>query len=123
MQTEFGVFEIAHGIFTRPREIAIGCDTIAGFGGSVRVHHLAVVTFFRQRAVKPEATGIGFVDEDRVGGLRWHLTDELINLTLAGANGSQEHDLGTVILSHRGNSDGGFVGVRADPECARLRLG
>jgi hypothetical protein len=34
-----------------------------------------------------------------------HLTEELIDVTLAGANGSQVYDLGTVILSHIGNRD------------------
>ena len=50
-----------------------------------------------------------------------HLTDELINITLAGTNGSQVHDLGAVSLRHRGNSDRVFVDIYADEECAKLR--
>jgi hypothetical protein len=56
-------------------------------------------------------------------GLRLPRADELIDITLAGANGSQVGDLSTMIWRHIGNCDGLFVDIHANEECARLGHG
>jgi hypothetical protein len=43
-----------------------------------------------------------FLDEKEGLGFRLYLADELIDVTLAGANASEVGDLSTVILSHVG---------------------
>jgi hypothetical protein len=153
LETELGIVESADGIFARPGELpdgfffhlgdrdhsaltragepcqlpgvsAVGCDPIAWFVGEQRGYHPpAVVAFLRQRAGEPGATGTSFVDEDQMGGLRWHGAYELIATTLAGANSSDIGGLSTMILSHRGDSHRGFVDIHADEACARLRQG
>ena len=83
-------------------------------------HHPAVGAFVRQRAVEPGATGAGFVDEEQMGGLRWHCAYALIDVTLAGAKSSERGDLSTMILGDRGDSHRVCVDIHADKECARL---
>ena len=56
-------------------------------------------------------------------GLRWHLADELLNVTLAGANGAEEGDLGPVLLSHISHGNRLLVDIHSDEECARLGHG
>jgi hypothetical protein len=58
-----------------------------------------------------------------VFGFGLHLTDHLIDVTLAGANASQIGDLSAVILRHIGNRDRVFVDIHTDEECARLGHG
>ena len=53
-------------------------------------------------------------------GLRLHLADELIDVTLTCANGCKVNDLGAVILRHIGNRNRVFVDIHSDEECARL---
>jgi hypothetical protein len=67
------------------------------FGNQRGRHHPAVIAFFGQIAGEPVATGAGFVDADQMFGLRWHPADELINVTLAGADGPQVGDLSAVL--------------------------
>jgi hypothetical protein len=118
LKTELGGLKITDGVFTCPAGIAngfifhlgdidcgeitragqpgqlhgvsaVGFDPIPRFFGNQRWrHHPAVVAFLGQIAIEPGATRAGFVDEDQMVGLRLHLADELINVTLAGANGS-----------------------------------
>jgi hypothetical protein len=145
-----GIFESAEGICTCPGEIpdgfichrgdidhreitragqsgqwhgvsAVGVDPIAWWvGAQRRCHHPAVVAFFCQIALEPGATGTGFVDEDQLWGLRWHVADELSAVTLAGAKSSERGDLSTMILSHRGDRHRVLVDIHADVQCARL---
>lgn len=150
-ETERGVFAIAEGICRRAgeganrcsfdrgdidhREVAgtgqsgelhsvsaVGCDPVTGFLGEQRGgHHPAIVSVSGQRAIEPVATGAGFRDKDQMCGCGWHRTDQLIEVTLAGAHGSQVHDCGAVVLRHIGNRDGVLVNVHADAACGRLR--
>src|SRR4029453_3173571 len=91
------------------------------FGDQRRRYHPAVMIFFDEIAVEPIAAGAGFIDEDEMFGLRLHFSDELIDVTLAGANADEVDDLSAVILGHVGHSNRIFVDVHADEEWARLR--
>jgi hypothetical protein len=53
-------------------------------------------------------------------GFGWHLSGELINVALTGANASKVGDLGTVILSHVRHGNRVFVDIHSDVQCARL---
>ena len=79
--------------------------------------------FCAARAVEPRAAGAGFRDEEEMCGLRWHCADEVIDVTLAGADAAEGEDLSAVILGHGGHSHRIFVDVHADEACARLRQG
>ena len=46
--------------------------------------------------------------KDQMFGLRWHFAYELIDVTLAWADGAQVGDRSAVILSHISNRDGLF---------------
>jgi hypothetical protein len=63
------------------------------------------------------------IDKDQVFGLRLHLAEELINVTLMGADGAQVDNLGAVILSHRSDRNRVFVDVHSDAEYAKLGYG
>jgi hypothetical protein len=45
------------------------------------------IAFFRQIAIEPISTWPGFIDEDEVGSLGLPVSDELVEVTVAGANG------------------------------------
>jgi hypothetical protein len=83
----------------------------------------AVVAFLAQIAVEPVATRAGFIDEDQVCGLRWPLADEVINVTLAGADAAEVVDLSIVLFGDIGHRDGLFVDIQTDVECARVTHG
>jgi hypothetical protein len=152
-ESKLGGLAIPEGIFTRPAEVAdgfifqrgdldrdestgahqpsqlhgvstVGFHPVTGlFGQQRRRHHPAGVAFFCEIPVEPIAAWAGFIDKDQVFGLRWHLAEELIESTLAGAKGAAGGHLGAMILGHLGNRNGLFVNVHADEECARLRQG
>ena len=152
-EPEFGGLEIAEGIFARPREVpngfifdlghidrsevpragqagqlhgvaAVGFDPITGlFWNQRRCHHPAVGAFFPQIPVEPVTTRAGFIDKDEMFGLGLHFADKLINVTLAGANGAEEGDLGAVVLHHIRYGNRLFVDIHTDEECARLGHG
>ena len=48
--------------------------------------------------------------KDQMFGLRLHFADELIDVTLAGADGAQVGDLSAVILSHISNRNRSLCG-------------
>jgi hypothetical protein len=56
-------------------------------------------------------------------GLGLHLADEVIDITLARANGAEEGDLGPVLLSHISHGNRLLVDIHSDEECARLGHG
>jgi hypothetical protein len=105
-----------HGVPT------VGVDAITGFFGDQRgCDHPAVVPFLHQIPLEPGATGTSFRDEDHVCGLRWHLAEALLKVTLAGAKTAERGDRGAMSLSYRGDRDRVLVDIHADKECARLR--
>ena len=152
-EPKLGGLEITDGIFTSPAEVAdgfifdlgdidrgevtrahqagqldgvttVGFDAVAGLLGDQRGgDDPAVVAFLRQIAVEPVATGSGFIDKDEVFGFGLQLADELIDVTLAGADGAEVDDLGAVILGDIGHGNRVFVDIHADVECARLGHG
>jgi hypothetical protein len=103
---------------------AVGVDPITGLlGNQRRRHHPAVRALVRQLAVEPGATGAGVVDEEQMFGLGWPLADELIAITLAGANGAKIGDLGTVLLRDVRHGNRVLVDVHPDGQRARLAQG
>ena len=74
-----------------------------------------------QRAGEPGATWTGCRDEEEVLRRGWHLTDELVEVTRARADGPQVGDLGTMLLGARRHGKGLFVHVHPAAEGARLR--
>jgi hypothetical protein len=152
-EAKLGVFQITEGIFPRTGEITngfildfgdidrgeisrarqagqlhgiptVGFDPVAGLFRDQRGgHDPAGVAFFHQVPGEPVAIRAGLIDENPVLRLGLHLTDELINVTLAGANGAEVHDLGAVILRHVGHGNRVFVDIRTDEECATLGPG
>jgi hypothetical protein len=152
-ETELGILKSTAGIFARPSEIANGfvfnrgdidggeipracqpgqlhgvsavrVDAVTSLlGNQRRRHHPAVVVFFRQIAVEPVATRAGFIDKDEVFGLGLHLPDELVEVTLAGADGAQIGHLSAVILSHIGHRNGLLMDISSDVTRARLGHG
>ena len=56
-------------------------------------------------------------------GFRLHFAYELIDVTLAGANGAQVGHLSAVILGDIRHGNRLFVDIHSDEECARLRHG
>jgi len=152
-ETELGVLESADGLFPRPREVtdgrivdpgaldwgeitgtrqpgqwhgvsAVGVDAIPRFCRDQRGgDHPAVIALVRSIPIEPIATGSGCRDEDHMVGLRWHRAAELIDVILAGAEGAEGGDLGTVILSDRGNGNRLFVDIQTDADGGRLGHG
>jgi hypothetical protein len=103
---------------------AVRFDAVTGlFGNQRRRHHPAVVVFFRQIAVEPVAARARFIDEDEVFGLRLHLADELIDITLTSPNGSQVSHLSAMVLGDIRHGNRIFVDIHSNEECARLRHG
>jgi hypothetical protein len=151
LETKRGVFEIAEGIGTGPREGAtrflcplgnldpselpragqagqwpsistVRFDPITRLCGEQRGgDDPAIVPFFGPRALEPGATGASFIDEDEGVGLRLQRTKELLTITLAGANAAEVGALSAVLVSHVGHGHRLLVDVHADEECARLR--
>jgi len=152
-EPECGVFEIADHIFARPCEIpdcfvvhfgdihrrevpragqsgqldritAVRLDPLPRLlGHQRRGHDPAVIAFLLQRALEPRAARPRFGEKDEVLGLRWHLADEGLAITLAGADRPHVGDLSTMIVRHVGDRNGLFVDIHADKECARLGHG
>jgi hypothetical protein len=81
------------------------------------------VAFLGEIPVKPIATGTGFIDKDQMLGLGLHLADEVVNVTLAGADGPRVDDLGGMVFGNMGDRDGIFVHIQPNIECARLAHG
>jgi hypothetical protein len=55
-----------------------------------------------------------------MGGLRWYLAEELLDVTLARPDVAEGDDRGTVSFVNVGNGNRLFVDIQTDVECARL---
>jgi hypothetical protein len=53
----------------------------------------------------------------------WHRAEEFVEVTVAGADGAEINDRGTVILSHGSYGNRIFMDVHTNEEGARLRHG
>jgi hypothetical protein len=153
VETTRGGLEVADDIFARPGEIpqgfvcrlgnrdrgastgahqagqlhrvtAVGLDAVTGLlRNQRRRHNPAVVPFFDEIAGEPVATGTGVLDQDQMLGLGWSLADEVINVTLAGADGTEIRALGSGLWSDVGHRDGLLMDISAHGERARLGHG
>lgn len=153
LETALGILQVADRIVARPGEItdrfivhggdlhggqvsragqagqlpgvtAVRFDPIPSLCGKQRwCHDPAVVVFFLQITIEPIATRPRFVDEDKVLGVRWHLADELIDVTLSCPHGAQGGDLGAMILGDIRHGNRILVDIHSDTECARLGHG
>jgi hypothetical protein len=91
----FHVGDMDHSEITRARQPGqwhgvptVGVGAVTGRSGNERGgHHPAVIAFVREIPVEPAATGASLIGKDQVCGLRWHLSDELIDVTLTCSNG------------------------------------
>jgi hypothetical protein len=78
------------------------------------------MAFFCQRALEPIPARAGFIDKDEMRTFGLQLTDEFIDITLAGTNVAQGDNLGVVCFGDIGNGERLFVDIQTDVECARL---
>jgi hypothetical protein len=81
------------------------------------------MAFFGKVTLKPVAPGPGFIDKDQRLGLGLHLSYELIKIGLPGANGAEVDHFSLVTLGAIRDSDGVFVAIETNIECARLGHG
>jgi hypothetical protein len=78
---------------------------------------------FGEISVEPVATGAGFIDKDQRLGLGLQLADEVVNVTVACADGTKVGYLGPMLLSDVGYRDGLFMDISSDVKPARLGHG
>jgi hypothetical protein len=78
------------------------------------------IAFSAERAIEPVATRPRFVDKDQVLSLGVELVDELVEITLACSDGTEEDNLRGMVLGHVGHGDGLFLDIQANRERARL---
>jgi hypothetical protein len=149
-ETECGILEIAAGLCTRPAEIpngflfapgdlhhgestrarqasqwpgvpAVRFDPILRLlGNQRRRYHPAIVAGLGQIVGEPVAAGSSFRDKEKMWGFCLPLSDHLIDVTLAGADGPKVRDLGAVLLRDVSHGNRVFVNVHCDEEWARL---
>jgi len=78
------------------------------------------MAFFGEIAIEPIPAWASFIDKDEMRTFVLQLTEEVIDITLAGTNVAKGDDLGVVVLGDIGNGNGLFVDIQTDVECARL---
>lgn len=83
----------------------------------------AAMALFRQITREPGATGTRFIDKAQRFGRGWELAGEVVNGTLARANGPEGGDLAAVILRHVSHGNRVFVDGHSDGQRARLAHG
>jgi len=81
------------------------------------------MTFFGQIAIEPIPARASFIDKDELLTFGLQLTDELINVTLAGPNMAEGDDLSVVFFGDIGDRNRVFMNIQTDVECARLLHG
>ena len=81
------------------------------------------MAFFCQRAVEPIPARACFRDTDEVLTFGLELTDECIDVTLAGTNIPERDDLRMVFFGDRGNGNGLCMDIQSDVKRARLMQG
>jgi hypothetical protein len=153
VEPTLGGLEIAEGIFTRAAEIADGCVfhrrdidggevtgahqpgpwhgiTAVGFHAVAGLfrhesgrHHPTRIAFLAQIALEPVPPGPRFVDTDELCGRGLPVADELIKVTMAGANRAQGDELGAVVLGHGGDGDRVLMDIQTNIEWTRRMHG
>ena len=149
LQTALGVFASPDGLCTRPGEVAPGCLWALGAldhrevacasqagqlssSSAVRCApilgllgheggrpHPAGVVFFPAIALEPGAAGTGFRDEDARLALGVELPDQLVAITLPGADSAEGDACCTRVWGDRGDRNGLLMPSHSDGERAR----
>jgi hypothetical protein len=102
----------------------VSLDAIASlFGNQGRGDDPAVMALFRQITLEPGATRPRFIDKDQVLGRGLHLSNELINIGLPGADRAEGDDLGVVVFGNVGYGNRVFMDIHSDVQRARLAHG
>jgi hypothetical protein len=152
-ETELGRLEVPPGIFTGAAEIANGVIFNRGHihrGEIPRAHQareldciptlrchpvarlvgheggrddIAEMVLLRQLAIEPIPTGPSFIDQEQMRGLGLHLADEVVNVTLACADGPEVGALSAVLLRDVCDGNRVFVDIHSEIQCARLAHG
>jgi hypothetical protein len=115
-------WDIDRGQITRthqPGELggvpSIGREAVARFvrhqGGG---HDPTPPLLAAEIAIEPVPAGPSFVDKDELFRFRGQGADKLVNVALAGADTSQEDDLGVPRLTGISDSDGLLVHIQSD---------
>src|SRR2546430_4790401 len=86
-------------------------------------HPPAVGAVLAQIALEPVATWPRFVDNDQLFGLGLHVSDALVNATVAGGDSAEVDDLGVVVLGHVGHGHRLWMDIHAAIKHAKLRHG
>jgi hypothetical protein len=81
------------------------------------------MAFFREIARAPVATRSCFIDRDEVRGLGLERTDEVIDVTVSGAETAKGDGLGVMIFRDISNRDGLFMDIHPDVKHAGLLHG
>jgi hypothetical protein len=83
-------------------------------------HDPAAALFLGQITRAPVPTGTGLIDEEQRLGLGQALTDQGLEVTLPGADGAQQDDLGTPRFRGIGHGDGRLVHLRTNVSCGSV---
>jgi hypothetical protein len=81
------------------------------------------VAFCGELPAEPVPPGSRFIDKDEMLGLSVELPDEVIDVTVTGADGAQRDDLGVVIVGTIGHRHSIFRPIEPHREWARLAHG
>jgi hypothetical protein len=101
---------------------AVGFNSLSWFFGDYRGRDDPADLAF-QRAGEPLPARACFIDKDEVLTFGLELTDEGIDVTLAGTDIPERDDLSVVFFGDIGNSNGRFVDSQSDVKRARLGPG
>jgi len=85
----------------------VGLDLVAGLLRDQRGgHHPAEEALLGEVAIEPIAAGAGLVHKDQLSAFGVEPADELINVALAGPDGTEVQHLGVFRIGDIGNRDG-----------------
>jgi hypothetical protein len=102
---------------------AVGVDAVARLlREERRCHHPTAMAFRGQIAVEPIATGTRLLNKDEGWSRGLPLADQLLDGTLARADGAQQDHVGPVIWGHVGDRDGRVGDIHADLKGGRWGL-
>jgi hypothetical protein len=95
-----------HGVTT------VGVDPVARFfGHEGGGDDPADMPFLREIAIEPVPTGSRFIDKNQMLGFGLQLADEVVDVTLACADGTEGGNLGTMLSRNVGDRNRLFVHV------------
>ena len=99
----------------------VGLDLVAGLLRDERGgHHPAEEALLGQIAIEPIAAGAGFVHKHQLSAFGVEPADELVDVGLAGPDGTEVEDLGVLRIGNLGNRNGLLMDIQTDVQCARV---